>query len=150
VEKKREESITEYLSRVSALREQIEAATGAALQDADVIGSILNGLPTKYSTIKQIIENMAEQPDLATVTAKLLVVEADQPRDNEAAYYSGSNPPRPFGGIKQQVYTPPHKLVCWFCGDMGHIKKDCPIKERADKVRPKAGMGPTDFSVIAL
>lgn len=104
VEKRSDETITEYIARINTIREQITTATGAPMEDADVIGPLLNGLPSKYSIMKMIIETMPDLPSMADITAKLLMVEADQPRGNDTAYY-GANPPKP----KQQVYVPPHR-----------------------------------------
>lgn len=50
LDKRRNESITESMSRVSNLREQIETATGAAMLDSDVICAMLSALPSRPST----------------------------------------------------------------------------------------------------
>jgi hypothetical protein len=139
LEKMREESITEFISRVSALREQIGTATGNAIQDADVICAILSALPSRYNTIKTIIETMPNLPSLSDVTAKLLMVEADQTKGNDIIYFSHT-----------ATSDMRSKVVCWYCGEMGHMKKDCPVKEKADKVRPKAGKEPKELNVVVL
>lgn len=97
LEKKRDESITEFLSRVSDLREQIEAATEIDMSETDVISTVLNALPSRFNVIKTVIESAVELPSLSDVTAKLLLVESDRSRGSESAYYNSSGPPKPFG-----------------------------------------------------
>lgn len=111
LEKKRDETITEFVARVTDLREQIQAATGNPMQDADVIVVLLSGLPTRYAMIKTVIEAAPALPTLAEVQAKLLNVEADKTRGNESAHFnsSSSSQTRPFGGALPRVYVPPHK-----------------------------------------
>jgi hypothetical protein len=172
LEKKREESITEFMSRVSNLREQIQTATGNAIQDADVICAILSALPSRYNMIKTVIETMPNLPSLSDVTAKLLMVEADQTKGNDIVNFNQS---RPFGGARPQVYVPPHRRPgnsfkgrsdnqrsswsknktsgaretreCYYCGKRGHLKRDC-RKMKADNARQEGNTGgPT---VVAL
>jgi transposase InsO family protein len=109
LEKKRDEGITEFLSRVSDLREQIDAASDYGMTDTDVISAVLNALPSRYNIIKTVIESAVELPSLSDVTAKLLLVESDRSRGSESAYYSSGGPSKLFGGSRPKVYVPPHK-----------------------------------------
>jgi transposase InsO family protein len=119
LEKKRDENITEFMSRVSDLREQIQAATGNPMPETDVIVAVLNALPSRFAMIKTVIEAMPALPTLAEVTSKLLMVEADKSRGTESAHYTnGSNlTSRPFGGGNPRVYVPPHRRVNRFGGN---------------------------------
>lgn len=109
LEKKREETITQFISRVRDLRQQIDAATGNEMDEDELVVAILNALPSKYSMLKTIIEQADDLPDLNELTAKLLMVEGDKSRGNESAYYSGNSSSRPFGGARPRIYVPPHK-----------------------------------------
>jgi hypothetical protein len=176
LEKKRDESITKFMSRVSNLREQIQTATGNDVPDADVICAVLSALPSRYSMLKTVIETMAALPSLADVTAKLLMVEAEQTKGNDYANYNNTYQPRPFGGARPQVYVPPHRRqanrfrgrsdnnqrpnwrknrvngtretrTCFYCNKPGHIKEDC-RKLKADNARRDGNTGVP--AVIAL
>lgn len=111
LEKRKEENITEFLSRVSDLREQIDAASASdsKMSDTDVISAILNGLPSRFNVIKTVIESATTLPSLSDITAKLLLVESDRSRGSESAYYNSSGPSKPFNGSRPKVYVPPHK-----------------------------------------
>ncbi len=109
LEKKREETITEFMSRASDLSEQIHAASGNEVPEADIIVAVLSALPSQYGMIKTVIESMPALPNLAEVQAKLLLVEADRARGNESAHFSSSDQPRPFDGRQPRVYVPPHR-----------------------------------------
>lgn len=162
LEKKRDESITGFLSRVSDLREQIEAATEVDMSETDVISTVLNALPSRFNVIKTVIESAAELPSLSDVTAKLLLVESDRSHGSESAYYNSSGPPKPFGGSRPKVYVPPHKRnnnykgggnndketrECYYCRKKGHLKADC-HKRKADMKRE--GGGDNARAVVAL
>jgi hypothetical protein len=110
------------MSRVSDLSEQIQAATGNPMPESDVIVAVLSALPSRYTIIKTVIESMPALPTLAEVTAKLLLVEADKTRGNEAAHYgsSSSTQSRPFGGGQPRVYVPPHKRNNRFGGNSNY------------------------------
>jgi hypothetical protein len=125
LEMTREENITVFISRVSELREKVEVASGNRMPDTDVICAILNALPTKYAVIKTFIESMPALPTLAEVTAKLLMVEANQPRGNDKAFYTS---------INKSTYSE-EQPTCYYCKEKGHIMRDC-YQFKADKEVP--------------
>lgn len=128
LEKQRDENMTEFMSRVSDLREQIQAATGNPMPDEDVIVAVLGALPSRYSMIKTVIESMPVLPTLTEVTSKLLMVEADKSGGNESALYIGN---QTSGSNTRQ----PKK--CWSCGNSGHLRRNCPeMLERPKKNSP--------------
>lgn len=51
LEKKRDETITEFISRVNDLREQITTATGQPVAETDVTCAVLDALPSKYDMV---------------------------------------------------------------------------------------------------
>jgi len=114
LEKKRDENITQYVARAKSVADQLRAA-GFPPDEADMIQTILAGLPSKFAMVKSIIENMDELPTLNDVTARLMLVESDRSRGNESAYFgnssgsssSGIRPP--FNNNRPRVYVPPHR-----------------------------------------
>lgn len=149
LEKKRDETIMEYVARARGLADQITAA-GHEPDDADILQAVLAGLPSKYSMMRTVLESMDAIPSLTDATAKLMLVESDRSRSNESAYISNStnSRPPPFGGARPRVYVPPHRRQpvggtyrpnkgngqgnngresrsCYYCGKKGHLKKDC-------------------------
>lgn len=156
LQKKREETVMEYVARARALADQITAA-GHQPDDADILQAVLAGLPSKFAMMRTIIESLDELPSLTEATAKLMLVESEQPQTNESAYFTSGRPP-PFGGSRPRVYVPPHRRQpgtgnyrsasapggnntnrresrsCYYCGKKGHLKKDC-RKRKAEMSR---------------
>jgi hypothetical protein len=64
-------------------------------------------------------------PTLAELTAKLLMVEANQPRGNDKAFYTS---------INKSTYSE-EQPTCYYCKRKGHIMRDC-YKFKADKEVP--------------
>lgn len=171
LQKKREETVMEYVARARALADQITAA-GHQPDDEDILQAVLAGLPSKFAMMRTIIESLDELPSLTEATAKLMLVESEQPHTNESAYVTNGRPP-PFGGTRPRVYIPPHRRQpgsggyrssstpagnnsnnrresrsCYYCGKKGHLKKDC-RKRKADMSKEDSGRN-SSAQVVAL
>jgi hypothetical protein len=167
LEKRRDETVMQYVARARGLADQITAA-GQQPDDADILQAVLAGLPSKFAMMRTILESLDELPSLTDATAKLMLVECDRPQTNESAYVTNGRPP-PFGGARPRVYVPPHRRQhgskssgapgghnanqresrsCYYCGKKGHLKKDC-RKRKADMNKEDGGRN-SSAQVVAL
>lgn len=112
------ESIVVYIGRARAIMNDLLAA-GHTIEEADVVWSVLAGLPKSYDTIVAILCNGDEDNlKIDTIMSKLVNVEtkiiASESRD-EVALYAGGNSKGNGGRVRK----------CWICGSTDHLKKDC-------------------------
>jgi hypothetical protein len=132
LDKKANESIPQYVARAKSVADQIRAATGVEVNSTDLVLAVLAGLPSKYDMVRTVVENMEELPSLAQLQAKLLLVEKQLPEsDGETAFYTKVDSPRRHGrlhnGGKFANQVNIHKdTECWFCKELGHVKRNCP------------------------
>ena len=123
------EPLTKYISRAQALRDQL-AAIGHAVNEADLVLAVLNGLPKQYETIITVIENTDPMPNLSEVLSKLLLVEQRSPAGaspkSETALYTQIKKPTS-AGFHRETRT------CHYCKKKGHLIADCYKKKAADR-----------------
>ncbi len=136
LEKKTSETITQYVARARDIANQIHAATGQEVSATDMALAVLSGLPSEYSMVKTVIENMTEVPAVGVIQSKLLLVEKQLPAsDGDTAYYTrvdqARRPSRQSGPGRQQGGYSTIK-TCYYCHKRGHLKKDC-RKLKADE-----------------
>jgi hypothetical protein len=83
------ESVAAYMQRARKLQFEL-AAADVQVTDADLIMTILQGLPPDYEMIKTIIINTDPLPQYATVLGKLLRTEADiKATETSSAFMAG-------------------------------------------------------------
>jgi hypothetical protein len=121
------ESMDSYLRAVREKMSEL-STVGLKLEDDIKLAIILNGLPERYRYLVVSLENQ-EKIDFDELTARLLEEELKinpptmtiHALMSKKHVYSG-------GGFAEREYR------CFGCGEAGHLKRDCPKRE---KEKPK-------------
>src|SRR5947209_362323 len=153
--KERNETVTNYVGRASALRDQLVAA-GHNLGAQELEMSVLNGLPKEYETIVTVLETTTNELRLGVLLPKLLQAEqrlsCGEKSDNRALYTNSANKYK----SKTGTGSTSGDKECWYCGKQGHIKADCRKKKQDDQKHRHSGRrgarpstGGTGHSVVA-
>lgn len=114
---KPKESITMYVSRAKDIRDQLIAA-GYEASEEEVALSLLAGLPEGYESIVDTIQATTEALDIDEIMPKLLIVEQRVKERIDASF------------IKEKAF-----VVCFKCGQKGHIKRHCPKRKEDEKTK---------------
>jgi len=132
--KKGKEEAAMYFQRGKQLQAELDTA-GVTVIDRDLLMSLLQGLPTDYTTISQIIMATDPLPDFATVLSRVLMVEASVSFNNTPAFYGGyqgSGGGNHSGGGNsndsgngQEGSRQPENRKCHYCLKRGHLKHEC-------------------------
>ncbi len=134
------ESIMTYISRGNAgWRELIDV--GGLMDESAAVQLMLKGLRAEYRSISTTIVVQAGTTGKLTfsdVQTQLMMADSMMgseggkslmSADSAAAFYSGGR------GAGGQGRT----LDCWWCGELGHIREDCPKKKAGE---PRSYFGP--------
>ena len=121
--KEEEETLSEFVSRAKAIREELLAA-GHVIGEEEVVWAVLAGLPDTYSMVVTVLETGADgELDLEDVVAKLMTVEQRLAQGSGAAVV-------PSAAFLAQNRQGP---LCWHCNQAGHIKRDCPKRKQQQR-----------------
>jgi hypothetical protein len=120
------ESMDVYLRAVREKMSEL-STVGLKLEDDIKLAIILNGLPERYRYLVVSLEK-EEKIDFDELTARLLEEEAKvNPGANVKALMSKKNL-YSGGGFVEREYR------CYGCGELGHLKRNCPNRERSEKI----------------
>ena len=139
------EPLTKYVGRAKELQAQLGAA-GHVVGDGELVWYVLAGLPSGYETIVTVLENSVEELTPDGILPKLLQVEQRQRKKDEANGMALSAKTSKYGSNGNESHGK-RGLVCWSCGEKGHVQHECP--KRGERRRGNHG-GPKSFTAIAL
>jgi len=108
----------DYLRSVKSKFSEL-AAIGVTLDKDIKLGIVFNGINEKYRYLVVMLEQQ-EEIDFDELSAHL-IEEAQRyvPNDTISAFKAGSN----------KSGRSPSKMKCYYCGQMGHVKAECPVRE---------------------
>lgn len=110
------ESVTSYVARASAIRDQL-AAAGVETSAEEFAMAVLSGLPDEYTAMVDNLVTSAGALDVEEVLPKLLMIEQrlkdkyDQEKAKEC---------------EVALSARASSATCWKCGAKGHLRRDCP------------------------
>ena len=114
------ESTDDYITRVSSLASELED-NGREVDETAICIAVLNGLPSRYSTIIHVIENYNQVLSIENVRNSLLRFESTE--SNGAAMVAPS-----------KNKTKKSRPYCAYCKRPGHHRSDCRrLKNKAQK-----------------
>lgn len=127
------EGITEYINRGSMLCYEMRQLQQEP-QEIDLVAALLSGLPAEYDTTVELLE-LLELTSLSGVTERLITAEVKHKRmargtELEAAALAAVaavvnvNPDEQPDAVSGGVYG--DRRHCYGCGNVGHIRRDCP------------------------
>jgi hypothetical protein len=132
------ESIVAFVARVRQAARELQAITGAATDDEDVVGVILCGLPPAYTALKNnlLLTLAGSTIDYDVLTSQLVDVEVaealaggDQAEES-VALYSGAGPSSG-GRFSGAGPSSGGHMECTFCSRRSHNTADCRIMAEA-------------------
>ncbi len=109
------ENVTSYYARAQALWSKL-SSSGYLIDEAEVVWSFLSGLSIEFATVSLVLRSGERATSFASVFSELLdferTVKREQPEGHVSAY-------------KARVKHDSKKIVCFFCKEKGHMKRDC-------------------------
>ena len=135
---KENESIQNH---IKAMVETFDALSviGEAVEEEDRVVHILASLPDRYNMLVTAFEASAEVPKLEIVTEKLLNEERKLLEKNcsrDSVHYSSSHDALFTSSQNRSKYVPPN---CYYCGESGHIKRNCEEWKRKQEETQEVG-----------
>jgi gag-polypeptide of LTR copia-type/Zinc knuckle len=108
-----------------AVREKMSelSTVGLKLEDDIKLAIILNGLPERYRYLVVNLEKQ-EKIDFDELTARLLEELKINPPSMTAHALMSKKNLYSGGGCVEREYR------CYTCGEVGHVKRDCPKREK--------------------
>jgi hypothetical protein len=87
--------------------------------------------------VRTVVENMSPLPTMEVVLPKLTTEEAKLTPAHAMTALDRAKAYGVFkrGGNDREASNNTKDTGCWYCGEDGHIKADCPVKNKADARR---------------
>ena len=141
-------TISDHLSVLNGIVSELESI-GVKIDDEDQALRLIWSLPSSYEHMKPILIHGKEKIIFSEVTSKLFSEERrlgggrNGPPGNLALVVAGN------GKKKNSMKM---KVVCWGCGQSGHVKKNCPRAGAGSASGSKSVNGDTgnETNVVSL
>jgi gag-polypeptide of LTR copia-type/Domain of unknown function (DUF4219) len=120
-----DESISTYVNRAREIAKDLKGI-GYPADDDSVVGAILSGLPSTYSSTRDHLEDSRGELTMDVVYEKLL--QAEQRHVEEGAYV--------LDGQRAMMVRAGRgngrggDIQCWYCGKRGHKQAECHKKKK--------------------
>jgi hypothetical protein len=126
------ETMSMYFARARRIRDDL-VAIGDHIDDDQVAMSILAGLPKQYDTVITVMQHGNQKLSLDTCLANLLPMESKLQRAEEeesvaVAHTAKFNKGKPKKGLWNNSRDSDER-TCFYCGEKGHIKMNCPTRK---------------------
>lgn len=113
-------SISDHLSVLNGIVSELESI-GVKIDDEDQALRLIWSLPPSYEHMKPILIHGKEKIVFSEVTGKLLAEE----RRLDAGRSSLENQALFVGDGKKKNFTGKKAVICWTCGQSGHVRRNC-------------------------
>jgi hypothetical protein len=115
-------TISDHLSVLNGIVSELEAL-GVQMDDEDKALRLIWSLPSPYEHMKPILIHGREKIFFSEVTSKLL---SEERRLSGGHKSIPENSALAVTNYKKKKNPVKGKLVCWGCGQSGHLKRNCP------------------------
>ena len=111
------------------------AAIGAPISEEDQVVTLLGSLPPSYSTLVTALEARVDDVKLNFVQ-QALVHEEQKRNGHSCGTSSGGQTDSALVGAQRRAKFQ-RQVECFECGEIGHIRRDCPRKKKRNSLRPE-------------
>jgi len=144
-------SIQEHLKNMKELVDKI-TAVGAPIAEEDQVVTLLGSLPGSYGTLVTALE--ARIDDLTLQFVQQALINEEQKRNSIVSGYDSSGTGKVSSAMASRFYhdrpwnqhghtapvgdekKPGFKIKCYKCGNLGHMKRDCPNNKKNTNNKP--------------
>ena len=115
-------SISDHLSILNGIVSELESI-GVKIDDEDKALRLIWSLPSSYKHMQPILMYGKENVVFSEVTSKLI---SEERRLKDGNNGSHENSALVVGNGRKNKSSMKKKVICWGCGEPGHVKKECP------------------------
>jgi hypothetical protein len=124
----RSESMTQYASRIKCAAHELELVDSSVkVGELELVSRFIDGLPGEFNdlvvSITSRMEDISYDEFVEIFESKELLDDKRSSRNNNTAKRSGNSAYETVNHVRHSNYK------CYSCGEVGHIKARCPLKE---------------------